>query len=264
VLSAASSPHVAVLAHWDPLAEFAEAADLTLEGLRAAGFDVVVVSTSASHDRLVGQLEGRVLAVVTRENVGFDFLSWARGLDVLRSERIELDRLVLTNTSMYGPLWPLSRTLDRLWSLPADVFGLTASREFGPHVQSYFLAFGPRAMRSPRFTSYWKQVRPATNKWGTILAHEQRWARDLTVDGREPGVLVPAEGTSLARNPLTFTWRRVVLQGVPFVKRSLFVSNPDRVDMRGWREFLAENAPEFDCGVIDRDVRRLTGAEATR
>jgi hypothetical protein len=31
------------------------------------------------------------------------------------------------------------------------------------------------------------------------------------------------------------------------------------VDLGGWREVLRREAPDFDTGVIDRDVHRLTG-----
>jgi len=253
---------LAVLAHWDPRGEFAEASEMLLDGLRAAGLDVVVVSTSAPHEALVGQLRDRALAVVTRDNVGFDFLSWARGLEAARHAGVPAERIVLTNTSMYGPLQPLRPMLDRLWALPADVLGLTESREFGPHLQSWFLAFGPTAVRSARFASYWERIRPATNKWGTIVAHELRWARDLAQGGPPPTALLPAALTGRTRNPLTFTWQTVVTGGVPFVKRSLFLANPDRIDMRGWREFVLEHAPGFDVGVVDRDVLRLTGRGA--
>jgi lipopolysaccharide biosynthesis protein len=253
---------LAVLAHWDPAGEFAEASTVMLDGLRAAGMDVVVVSTSAAHDQLVARLHERALAVVTRQNVGFDFLSWRRGLEVARREGLRADRVVLTNSSMYGPVVPLAPTMERLWALPSDVLGMTESCEFGAHLQSWFLGFKGPVTRSARFISYWERIRPATNKWGTILAHEMRWARDLADDGRPASVLVPASRTSRSRNPLTFTWQAVLEAGVPFLKRSLFLANPDRIDLRGWREVVGRHAPDFDLGIVDRDVLRLTGRAA--
>jgi lipopolysaccharide biosynthesis protein len=253
---------VAVLAHWDADGDFAEASAVLLDGLRAAGLDVVVVSTSSRHETLVEKLEGRAVAAVTRDNIGFDFLSWARGLVLVRHAGMVDQRLVLINTSMYGPLAPMDGFLDSLWSLPADVLGVTESREFGKHLQSYLLAFRGDVIGSERFAAYWERIRPATNKWGTILAHEQRWARDLAKGGPSAAVLLPSNLTSCDRNPLTFTWRRVVAYGVPLIKRSLFLANPDRIEMKGWKEFIAEHASGFDPDVIDRDVYRLTGVHA--
>ena len=94
-------------------------------------------------------------------------------------------------------------------------------------------------------------------------------AASLTVRAMGPAVskcrffgMMPARLTSRTRNPLTFTWQSVVRAGVPFVKRSLFLANPDRIELRGWREFIREQAPGFDVGVVDRDVLRLTGRAA--
>jgi len=250
---------LAVLAHWDARGEFAEPARLTMDGLRAAGHDVVVVSTAdVDHTAFAESVGAGALGVFTRPNVGFDFASWAAALDALRIQGADPERLVLINSSMYGPLGPPDVMLDRLFGSGADVMGATESREFRPHLQSYFMAFDREAWRSERFADYWRHVRPATDKWGTILAHEQRWAHDLALPRRPAVAMVTAREVRTNRNPLTFRWREVILAGVPFVKRSLFFDNYDRIDMTGWREFVAEVAPSFDLGVIDRDVARLT------
>jgi lipopolysaccharide biosynthesis protein len=250
---------VVVLAHFDPHGDFAEAATYYLDAFRSAGFDAVVVSTVPEHARLVDQVGDRAAAVVTRPNIGFDFLSWAAGIALLRAAGAEPRRLVLTNTSMYGPMEPLAGLLDRTFALGADVVGLTESREFRPHVQSYFLGFTGAAWRSERFAAYWDRIRPAQDKWGTILAHEQRWAEDLAAPGRPARALVTSREMATPRNPLTFTWRRLLDLGVPLVKRSLFLANPDHVDMRGWQDELARRYPAFDTGVVERDALRLTG-----
>jgi lipopolysaccharide biosynthesis protein len=260
--STSSDPglRLAVLAHWDVQGRFGEPARQTALGLREAGFDVLVASTAdVEHGDLVGDVGDAAAGVLTRPNVGYDFGSWAAGIDALRTRGARPERLVLLNSSMYGPLAPLDPMLDRLFATGADVMGATESREFRPHLQSWFLAFSQRAWDSERFASYWRRIRPATDKWGTILAHEQRWATDLALPGTPPAVAVSARTLGTRRNPLTFTWRQLVLAGVPFVKRSLFFDNYDQVDMDGWKDFLAEHAPGFDVGMVERDLVRLRG-----
>lgn len=254
--------HLAVLAHWDAQGRFGEPARQAAQALREAGFEVVVVSTATTdHAGFTAEVGADASAVVTRPNVGFDFASWAAGLDLLRQADARPQRLVLLNSSMYGPIGPIGPMLERLYSTGADVMGATESREFRPHLQSWFLAFSRRAWDSERFADYWRHVRPATDKWGTILAHEQRWATDLALPGTPPAVAVTTRSLRTRRNPLTFTWREVVQAGVPFVKRSLFFDNYDRVDLSGWREFLADHARGFDVGIIERDIVRLSGGE---
>jgi lipopolysaccharide biosynthesis protein len=260
---AAAAGRIAVLAHFDPRGQFAEPAGLLLTGLREAGFAVVVVSTAeVAHETLVAALAPDVLGVITRPNAGFDFASWAAAVDTLRRQGADPERVVLLNSSMYGPLEPLGPMLDRLYATGADVMGATESREFRPHLQSYLLAFSRVAWRSPTFASYWRRIRPANDKWGTILAHELGWAHDLAVPPLRAATLVTARRVGARGNPLTFTWRDVVRSGVPLVKRSLFFANHDHVDLTGWRDDLAALAPGFDPGVIERDVLRLTGSAA--
>jgi len=253
-------PRLAVLAHWDAQGRFGESARQTALGLREAGFEVLVASTAdVEHADLVADVGDDAVAVLSRPNVGYDFGSWAAGIDALRAADAHPERLVLLNSSMYGPVTPLGAMLDRLWATGADVMGATESREFRPHLQSWFLAFSQRAWDSERFASYWRRIRPANDKWGTILAHEQRWATDLALPGTPPAVAVSARTLGTRRNPLTFTWREVVLAGVPFVKRSLFFDNYDHVVLNGWQGFLAEHAPAYDVGIVERDLERLRG-----
>jgi hypothetical protein len=100
-------------------------------------------------------------------------------------------------------------------------------------------------------------VRPASNKWGTILAHELRWADELSLAG--PAVpYVSVEQHACRGNPLFFAWRELISEfGMPFVKRSLFLQNYDRIDMTGSREFLAANADGFDVSMISGGISEL-------
>lgn len=244
---------LAVVAHWDPRGEVGPADRALLSAVAGCGFSVLVVSTAdAAPEALAEGLPG-VAAVATRANVGFDFLSWRRGLEWLRAdgdlERVE--RLLLLNTSMYGPVRPIGPFLDLAFDA-GDVVGFTASREFMPHAQSYALALSGAAVRSPGFLPYWQRVRPSTGKWGTIAAHELRWQRDLISGGLRAGVVVPAP--SGAVNPLTHGWAQLLDRGFPLVKKSLFTVNYDGVDLGGWADRIGDPVA---CGLIQADLRRL-------
>ena len=249
---------VAVVAHFDPLGEFAEPAVMLSRALRDLEARVVVVSTVATpHDALAAQVAPHADALVTRANEGFDFLSWQRGLELATRLRWSPSDTLLTNTSMYGPLLPLRPVVDEMSDL-SPVWGMTESLDFARHIQSWWLGYDLRTARSERFRRYWSHVRPSTDKWGTILAHELRWARDTEPPGRPARAFVPVSAHCCRRNPLFFAWRGLVAEhGLPFIKRSLFLDNHDRIDMSGWRDFLAHAAPAFDVGVIERDLVRL-------
>lgn len=250
---------VAVVAHWDPLGTVPPVDVLLLESLSDSGFQVLLVSTASGDPASLAAAAGdRCVAVAARRNVGFDFMSWRRGIEHLGPAVTSLPRLLLLNNSMYGPVRPLAPFLDRAFGPGGpDVVGFTGSREFLPHAQSYALGFGPAALRSRRFADYWPRVRAADGKWGTILGHELRWMRDLTGGPVRGGVVVPAPPQPV--NPLTLHWRDLLAAGFPFVKRSLFLANYDDVDLTGWRSVIGPGGP-LTPDDIEADLRRRGAA----
>lgn len=245
---------VAIVAHFDPRPEVSDAFVALCRGLSDAGLRVMVVSTSAAQPQdIIGPLEPVADIVMTRRNVGFDFKSWQRGLEHLWNNDHRPHHLVLTNGSMYGPLWSIDDLITNMAEVP--IWGMTESLDFRRHLQSWWLGFSGATAASPAFASYWSTIRPATNKWSTITAHELRWSRVLSPRGTHPVAIAPVERHGCRRNPLFFAWRELIANcGVPFVKRSLFTHNYDRVDMTGWRGFLSEAAPDFDVDLILRDL----------
>ncbi|MEZ5117558.1 MAG: rhamnan synthesis F family protein [Candidatus Nanopelagicales bacterium] len=241
------------MAHWDSQGVVSAADRGLIHAVSSCGFDVIVVTTADCRPgELSGLLGEGVIAAGSRDNIGFDFLSWSRGLDAW-ADLPRLRRLLLLNTSVYGPVRPFGRFLDRVFDGTTDVVGFTGSRELLPHAQSYALAFGPAAIGSSQFGDYWARVRPSRAKWGTILGHELRWQRDLTGPGLRAGVVVPAPPRPV--NPLTLHWRDLVEHGFPFLKKSLFTVNYDDVDMTGWRDQVGIGHPVVE--MIEHDLHRL-------
>jgi lipopolysaccharide biosynthesis protein len=198
---------------------------------------------------LAEQCADFAFGVVTRGNEGFDFQSWRRGIEELRSRSVTVDRLILTNGSMHGPVADLDHILVQMDR--HATWGMTESMDLHRHIQSWWLAFGRPALDHPQFDRYWSRVRPASNKWGTILTHELKWAEDLSLAG-PAAAYVRFEDHRCPRNPLFFAWRELIRDWqMPFFKRSLLLANYDRIDMTGWEQFLAEAAPGFDLSLVE-------------
>jgi rhamnosyltransferase len=107
---------------------------------------------------------------IQRENTGMDFLMWQAGLAVY--DLAKYDELLLTNSSIIGPLKPLAA----LWQSPAiagcDFWGLTDNGEMAPHLQSYFLVFRSRVLHSEIFAQFWRAVLPFRDKYQLIRSCE--------------------------------------------------------------------------------------------
>lgn len=131
---------------------------------------IVFVSTHASPEALA-TLPAAVQAI-TRPNVGYDFESYRVGIAAL-GDLSEIDELVVMNSSMV--CIDARRLCDRFFLAPrpdADFFGLTSSREFVPHLQSYLVAFSKRVIVSEAFRAWWSALERLDDRDAVIGRHE--------------------------------------------------------------------------------------------
>jgi rhamnosyltransferase len=167
------------------------------------------------------------------------------------------DELLLTNSSIVGPLQPLAR----LWQNPladkCDFWGLTDNDEIAPHLSSYFLVFHKNVIRSECFAVLWKSVLPYADKDQIIRSYEvgltiwleqngfkwkalynqsdvfKRYAERRKKRSFSSKVLerlkrrgVPAQ---LPGRNTTLYYPDILIQsGMPFLKASLLKDQPDR------------------------------------
>lgn len=253
-----TAERIAIFAHYSDDGQISESDAYFISSLREAGFSVVVSSTCTSdpliHQAIWDQWNDRFDGLITRPNLGFDFGSWSAALLTINLDSEFLQQILLVNNSMYGPLFPLRPMIEELASR-GDFFGLTASQEFSPHLQSYFLGFNRVVIASPAFRQFWGGKFGGRSKWSTIWAHELTWERFFVKRGFRSVVLVP-ETRNFPRNPLTFLWKELVAEGFPFIKKSLFTHNYDSIDMSDWDSYLRKECPDFDTRLI---VAHTTG-----
>jgi len=247
---------VAVFAHYSTKVEISPSDAFFIQSLRNAGYTIIVSSTctsdSTEHGNLWSQWSSKIDGLLTRPNFGFDFGSWSAAMNHFRLHELDIDQLVLVNNSVYGPIISLDPILEDLFSR-GDLFGFTASREFSPHLQSYFLGFNRIVLTHPCFKKFWASTLSGRSKWSTIFRRELTWERFFVKRGFK-SVAYMEETRTFPRNPLTFMWRDLVLNGFPFIKKSLFTHNYDEIDMTGWENFLVKECPDFDSTLISKDL----------
>ena len=141
--------------------------------LKENGRDVVFVSNAGKiRPEPMARLQELCRCVIVRRNVGYDFGAWRDALDFLNLPRAETEEIIFANDSVFGPLLPLGDTLRRLDYGKADIWGLTESWQVRYHLQSFFLAFGPKAIRAEAFGTFWRAVRPVPVKAYVVKEYE--------------------------------------------------------------------------------------------
>jgi rhamnosyltransferase len=171
----------------------------------------------------------------TRPNVGFDFGMWREAVEQIDVR--EWDELVLTNSSVFGPMWPLTESFARMDSVKCDVWGMTDNVESGWHLQSYFLVFRSSWLHSEPFRQFWSGVELLSDKNAVIQGYEIGLSRFLASHGFEARALVPE--STLPPRPLVHVLRRpqffnptlvqplaLLKHRMPYVKVELLRDNP--------------------------------------
>jgi lipopolysaccharide biosynthesis protein len=251
-----TASRIAIFAHYSSRVEISASDAYLISKLKESGYAVVVSTTCTNdakqHQLLWEQWNHLIDGLLTRHNTGFDFGSWSAALSSLNLGRGDIDQIVLVNNSVYGPLLPLKPIIDEL-SLRGDFFALTASKEFCPHLQSYFLGFNRAVIVHRDFQKYWHGSFRAESKWLTIFRRELDWENFFTKRGFRSAVLIE-ETRDFPRNPLTFLWKDLIVQGFPFMKKSLLTHNYDSIDMTNWTEFLVKECPTYNVAFVLEDV----------
>jgi hypothetical protein len=260
------SPMV-VLAHFDPAGVDPSFSEL-VRALVDAEREVVVCSTSID-ERFAAALLADVVAVCRVPNSGLDWGSYQAGLRYVR-ERFNPGSVTFANDSVYVIPERLRPFLDRMDALAADLAGATDSDEFSPHVQSYLVRLGPRALDGALVEELLTTYVPISEKGLVIHAYELGFSRRAKAHGLELGAVHPIGplreaalersaatpsvlrriSDGIAVTPTLHLWRPLLENGFPFVKRQLI-----RDGMASHDE-LRPFVPERTLALAQEDIRR--------
>ena len=187
-------PRVVLFLHWDRGGRVREALFDYIAQLAASGRSVVFVTNAGALDP---GAEARLLAlcagILVRRNIGYDFGGWRDAIETLDLPQSGTEEIIIANDSIFGPVRPIDSMLLRLDYDEADVWGLTESWQRRYHLQSYFVAFGPRAIRSPAFRRFWSGVIPAPSKPYVIGKYEVGLTQAMIRAGLRVAALWPYE-----------------------------------------------------------------------
>lgn len=172
---------IAILVQFDPHGGVPMHVRLHLEGLKPHVDRLILVSNSPI-DPTEGDSANLLCdRVIERENTGWDFAAWR---DAMASEDLApYDRVILTNSSVIGPLYPLGPIFQDMEDQSPDIWGMVASRNKGLHLQSYFLSVAPHVVQSNAWRSFWASVQDYDDKDLVIRSYEIGFSQAMMAAG---------------------------------------------------------------------------------
>jgi rhamnosyltransferase len=172
---------LAIYAHFSESRKVARYVFYFLEELRSLGFEICFVSNSRLAIESQSEISTLCQNLIQRENTGYDFSMWQAGLT--ESDLSNRDELLLTNSSIVGPLQPLAPLWQNSLVNNCDFWGLTDNDEFGRHLQTYFIVFRRQVIQAACFIDFWRSILPLRDKQQVIQNYEVGLTRQLEENG---------------------------------------------------------------------------------
>ncbi|MBB6123751.1 rhamnan synthesis F family protein [Sphingobium subterraneum] len=187
-----------------------------IEQLSNAGLQVLLVAIVDQPLELLEKEINVAAGIIVRDNAGYDFSAWTDALQIFPA-LFGAGLLVITNDSVVPTVDTdlFAAMMTRVRKCTADVVALTASHEYGWHVQSYFLGLRPKALSSWAFQHFVRELRRIDDKDEVIRTYEVPFATKMQAAGLTVQALYAG---SYSANPTFFSWRELIEQGFPFVK----------------------------------------------
>ena len=173
---------VAIIAHFSPENNWDENFLEILRVIENFFEKTFVVTTSQRIPDLSKDL--KKVTLVRRPNIGYDFYSYRVGIN-LALLKPNVEGIFLLNSSILllneARFKKLLNTITKA-SRTSAVRGLTASKQFGWHIQSYVLYFDLRYLSKKWLQNYFEKIEPANSKLELILLYEIGLSKALKAD----------------------------------------------------------------------------------
>ncbi len=136
--------------------------------------ELIVVCNGKLSDQGRKAFEQFTDQILVRENKGLDVWAYKTALDYYGWERLsEFDEIVMTNSTLMGPVRPLQEMFDEMArNEDLDFWGLSIHhgaktnpfkgkhlyRYLPVHIQSHFIVYRKRFVQSPELQAYWNEM----------------------------------------------------------------------------------------------------------
>lgn len=209
--------------------------------------------------------------IFQRENNGLDFGGWKEALEKFGyGELSNYDELILTNTTCYGPIYPLSEMFNEMEQRDNDFWGITKHPEVNEylikgdknskiieHLQTYFMVFNKNVFLSKEFRIWWDNVEQLSDYKKVVSCYEIKLTNYFTNLGFKYSSYVECK---YKNNPTFYSFELLKKQRLPLVKKRVLLEDYETVKEHPLTtrsldiyRFIKNNT-NYDEGLIYSDI----------
>lgn len=199
---------LAIFVHYDTMNRVGAADMHLIRSLASVTSRLVVVSNSNLDEDDVRRVRLYSGEVLIRPNEGLDFAAWRDAIRHLGWEYLwSFDELLLINNSCFGPVSSFHDMFAAMEADPADFWGISSfpespcsdrpeaaalpGRDIPFHLQSYFMLFRRRVVKSSAFYNFWRGVENKESLVDVVASYEVQMTRKLLQAGFTTATWVP-------------------------------------------------------------------------
>lgn len=240
---------LAIYAHFNDSERIVAFAWPYLKCLKELGHRIIFVSNSPICRQDTDRLESNEISVILRENSGLDFGMWKAALAEVELD--EVNQLILTNSSIVGPLHPLGPIFETAKTWQCGFWGMTENTFLRRHLQSYFLVFEREVLRSEFFRLFWENVVILEEKQQIILSYEIGLSSWMSQHGFEGKAYITEDQVWSE-----YRKSRTAIQLLAEVIRGK-LNPPENVTLEFPDFLLSMGMPFLKCSLFDRPSKRI-------
>lgn len=151
-----------------------------LAKLKKLGSDIIFVSTSNIDEIQKNKIKNICMKIITRDNIGYDFMSYKTGFQQLEINESIYDQIVFCNDSVYGPIYPLENMFSEMKKKKeTDCWGVLINNQFEKHIQSFFIVFEKNTIVNGFLRSFIENIEVLDSKEDVIKNYEIGLSKQL-------------------------------------------------------------------------------------
>lgn len=235
--------------------------------------EVVVVINGDLDEGEIKKFQFDRVKTIQRPNAGYDAHAYREGVLAIEDSLSEADLLVFANSSIYGPIFPISEIFDKMQNTKGDfwgatihpkayrkVFKLRPDAKIEEHVQSYFMVFKKNVFSNEAFLNYFKNLRQIKNKKDAIKHFEIYLTLLLKKAGFKYDSYIPREIFKLNTPNVSQYLPDVLIENYrfPFIKRTIFYPAQDEAQEKLQHKILdfVKQHTRYDVNLITDDISK--------
>ncbi|MCQ2796662.1 MAG: glycoside hydrolase family 99-like domain-containing protein [Bacilli bacterium] len=200
---------------------------------------IILISDSPILKTQIKLLENKIIYGLFRRHNQYDFGSYKLGYLFLKNNNLigNLDRLLLTNDSIFGPIFNMDSIFTDMNNRNYDFWGLVNSTDIKLHIQSWFLMINKKILQTNVLEKFLCKVKKQKSAWDVVLKYEVELSIFLESKGFASGVYIDSRKNFKEKNEMTgnlmlYPYTFISKIKFPFIKIKAFSEYTQYVDQR--------------------------------